>query len=305
MSQIKIITTLILMFSILVSCSSDNEVNIENQLTINVDGIDYESINEKIYGNENCDVLFLTASYDDKEIDFTIEFEISKEGQIRSFSYREFNPEQSSSFFQMYLLPNFNPTSAFNISDFYYNEVEGQVKFNFNGTVYYEHDNSIERDLSGEISINSLKSVECSVAKTGLYYNSEEISLYSYYNNLIEDSNGNQTHRFFSNNGFAVYLYASSNLWDYPLGEIVFNENDVTDKVEFKQFIEPIKADQTQNFDLQQWKNFDTSGEIIIEDKYTENDQQVIKGKLNLLIKDNGNEVYILNNIEFITFNLI
>ncbi len=299
-------TLIIIPFICFFSCINDDKVIepvIANQLNINVDGTEYESINEKIGGNENCDILFINASYYDKnKIDFTIKFDISKEGKLIKVWYEEYKlPLISSQVKKIFLTPNFNPTSTFDVSNFNYDPSTGQVKFNFNGTLYFESDNNAVRNVSGEIEIKSLKSIDCNIAKTGLNYYSNDLNLFSFHNMRIKYINQTQLHRFFSNNGYNIDIYLMGDLWLYPLGEIIFNENDFTNKVEFNKAVGPIIADQIQLISGQQWKNFETSGKIIIGTKYFEKNQKVISGKLNLLIKDNGNIVYKLNGIEFKT----
>ena len=302
----KYLKLLILPLALLLSCHNNDEVIepvIENQMKITIDGSEYESINESIEGNENCDRIFIQASYYDKnKIDFTIKFEISKEGNLLKVWYEEYIlPLNTSQVKKIFLTPNFNPISTFSISNFIYNPTTGEVKFNFEGTVFYENDTAVTKKISGEIKVESLESVACSVAKTGLSYNSEELSLFSFYNDKIQYENQNQLHRFFSNNGYSVYLHLTKDLWDYPLGEIEFTEDDLVDRVDFFKAIGSIKADQIQSINNQQWKTYKTSGKIIIENKYTEGAEKVIKGKFILTIKDEGKLVYVLNGVEFKT----
>lgn len=292
----------------LVSCEKQEfeaEQVIENKANIAIDGFEYKSINEFIGGNENCEDLYLSASYYDKDkIDFTLKINVSRNGNLLGVRYEEYIlPSNTPQLKKIFLTPNFNPLSTFNISNFNYNSQNGEVEFNFFGIVFLESNNDIQRNISGTIKIKSLKSIECSVAKTGLYYNSENFNLYSFFNSSSKYFGLTQTHSFFSNNGFLVILKTHSDLWFYPIGEINFNENNLNDRVEFKEAIGPIIANQFSTINQQQWKEYETSGKIIIEEKYIEKNQKLIRGKINLFVKYNGVEVYNLNDVQFKTIS--
>jgi len=300
----------LLAFVLLVSCSEDETVKeeiIENQLNINIDGVEYKSTNAQIGGNENCDKLFINASYIDKnKIDFTIKFDISKDGKLLKVWYEEYVlPLTSIHLKSIFLTPNFRPLSTFNISNFSYNGATGYVEFNFNGKVFFEQNNNVERNISGTLKIKSLKTVNCTISKTGLMFESPQLSLFSFYNSRIQFLNLTQQHRFFSNNGYRIYINTSGDLWNYPLGEITFTENDIINNVEFKKAIGPIFADQIQNVNQQQWKDYQTSGKIVLLNKTIENNEKVISGKLFLTVKDNNQINYELNGIDFKTGSFV
>lgn len=289
----------------LLSCSRDDtahQLMIESKLEINIDGTDYTS-NEMVYGNENCQKVYVKANYfKEDEESFSIEFAISKDGNLLGVKYEE-RPISGSGIRKLFLTPNFNPLSTFNISNFIYNPTTGEVSFNFNGTVFYENDNEIVRNIYGKYKVHTLRNVDCTVPDTGIYYDGEDIKLFSYTHDISRYNNQAQEHRFFSNNGFAIYLHTAKDLSLYPSHEIIFNENDPIDRVDFKEVIGPIIADQLWNVDDLEWKNYETSGKIIIENTYIEKGQNMISGKLNLLVKDHGQVVYTLNDIEFKTLS--
>ena len=297
---------LVVIISFLCSCSKEeisNELIVKNELNIEVNGTQYKSINEKIGGNENCDKLFINASYFDKnKIDFTIKFEISKSGQLLKVWYEEYIlPNNSIQVKKIFLSPNFRPLSTFAITNFSYNNLSGEVKFNFAGIVFLENNINTSKNIEGNIKIESLKSVTCSISKTGLTFESPNLNLYSFYNSRIQFSNLTQQHQFFSNNGYKIYVNTISDLWNYELGEIVFSENANINNVEFAKAIGPIFADQIQNINQQQWTVYQTSGKIILLSKTIENNEKVITGKLNLKITENNVTIYELNGIDFKT----
>jgi hypothetical protein len=278
------------------SCDREELIVIENQFDINIDGTEYQSINENVYGNENCNTLYVNANYFFEDTRFSILFDVSKEGDLIKVWYKEYDKQINS-----FLLPNFDLLSTFTISDFYYDSITEEVKFNFEGTLYFEDNNTISRNISGKISIKELNTTDCRAVERSLYYDSDNFDLFVFAYKNTEFENQTQLHRFFLNNGFRIYLNLSDDLWFYPLGEINFDENSQTDKVEFAKYTGTLVADQIQRINEEDWKNFETSGQLIIEEKYTEKGDKMIRGKINLVVKDNGETLYTLNGIDFKT----
>lgn len=303
MKTLRIANLSILLSAALFYSCTDNEPTVNNLMDIAINGKTYQAINETVGGNENCDILYINASFTDKNtIDFTINFHVAENGELLQVIYGEYTaPLNVSQIKKMFLTPNFNPTSGFTISNFSYNENTGAVKFNFNGTVLNTDDNTITRKISGSIDIKALPSVKCSVAKTGLTYSAKELNLFCVFPPRTKYSDLTQLHRFFSNNGYSIGMHLSGDLWNYPVGEIEFNEDDVLDRVEFKQLIGPLKASYIKMIRDEEWKAYETSGKIIIEEKYIEENEKVIKGRLQLTIKDNGQLIYSLDDVEFRT----
>lgn len=302
--RFKIFSIVSILFSL--SCGTDDTVLnpvIESKMEINVDGIEYTSINEEVYGSENCQKLYVNANYYKKNvINLSVYFTLSKDGNLLGVRYEE-RPISGSGIIKIFLTPNFNPLSSFNISNFHYNPTTGEVSFNFNGTVFYENDNDVAKSISGKYKIHTLKNIECTVPDTGIYYDGEDIKLASYTHDITRYNNQAQEHRFFSNNGFAIYLHLTKDLSLYPSGEIIFNENDTIDSVAFKQIIGPIIANQMQNCKDHEWKEYETSGNIQIENTYIEKGEKMVSGTLNILVKDHEHVVYALNGIEFKTLS--
>ncbi|WP_291724944.1 hypothetical protein [Bernardetia sp.] len=296
---------LMLSFLFFTSCSKEEEkTTFKNKFEININGANYKSINEDIYGNENCDNIYVGASYanENGETLFHIRFQISKTGHLIEARYEEYATlSKNSNYINIFLTPNFNPLATFNISNFHYEPITEEVEFDFDGTVYYADDNSISRNISGSMQATSLKNIDCSVPNTGLEYFSSELNLFSFNNSASEYDNGLQLHRFFSNNGFRVYLSLSKDLWLQNSDEITFDENTSLDRVDFFETIGDLKADHFKHINEQDWKTYKTSGKIIIEEKYVEKGRNMVRGKLNILVKDNGKIIYNLNGIEFRT----
>lgn len=302
-STILKVIPFLLFFSCIDGRLPEEETEIENLLNITIDGEDYQLINES-FGSDLCDILHYNSYYYDKDkIRFRIDFEISKEGDLLKVWYDELKLplEKGGGNVDIYLAPNYNPTSTFNISNFIYNENTGEVKFDFEGTVFYEMDNDKKRSLSGDFEMKVKPFVDCRYSKTGLNYQSDQLRLKSFLNSFSKSANQNQTHRFYSNNGFKIYIQTSGDLWLYPIGELFFTEDDHLDKVEFKQLIAPNQANQIRWINEADWENYETSGSINILNKYIEEGKKVIHGTINLLAKKDGELIYDLHGVEFKT----
>ena len=305
MNKFKILT--IILFAFCVSCQSDDEhiteENIKNELLINVNGTDFKSINEKIGGNENCDVLYINASYFEKDkYNFTIKFEISKDGELLSAWYEEYRyPLISGTKKQFYLSPNFNPLKTFKISNFIYDETLNNLNFNFEGILFFEDDNQITKEVIGKIKIENYKSIECKITKHNLRYHKNNFKLFSNTHSMGKSSDGTQTRDFFTNNGFHLTMKLSQDIWAFTNDTITFDENQSLDRIIFKENIAPIKADQNKNINPEDWKNYKTSGRIIIKEKYKEKGMNMVRGYIDLIAKENDEIKYDLKGIEFRT----
>ena len=75
--------------------------------------------------------------------------------------------------------------------------------------------------------------------------------------------------------------------------------------MEFYKYIGPLWADQMQEIRNSDWRLFQTSGKIIIDNKYIENGDKVISGRINLIVQENGVIIYTLNGIKFKTRSLL
>lgn len=297
-----------LLFLLFIGCSTDDnnsQSTVVNSLKINVDGTTYTSTNENVVGNENCDNLYIsTYYYDANNILFRLYIDISKEGQLIKVEYTENTFPSTSSTMDYFRTTRFNPLATFSVDNFYYNSNTGEVTFNFAGTLFLENTSGESRFMEGEIKMTALPSLPCKAAKVGLKYDSEAISLFSINTTTYKYFNDNQSHEFVTNNGYYINILMSGDFWDYDLGEYNFDDNDVQDKVEFREALLPLVVGHSLPVSSQQWKTYQTSGTIIVLNKYTEHNQKVVSGKLNLEIRDNGQLIHTLNGIEFRTYSL-
>ena len=302
-SLLKLLVPVLFLFFL--GCSSDDSQNpFVNSLKINVDGTSYNVSDENVGGNENCDMIFInTQYYDENNILFGLNIDISKEGKLVKVEYRENNDLATSSTVNYFRTPYYNPLATFSVDNFYYNTSTGEVKFKFAGTLFLENISGESRLIEGEINLTTLQSLPCKTPILGLNFESETISLFSNNPTAYRNAIGVQKHEFFCNNGYFITILLSGDLWNYDLGEYNFSENDVLNKVEFKEALAPLMVGEF-NAGSQQWKTYQTSGKFIVQNKYVEHNQKVVSGKLNLEIRDNGQLIHTLNGIEFKTYSL-
>lgn len=298
----------LLIFSLFLSCEKDDNpivyTEIANSLDVSIDGTLYQVINENIGGNENCSKLFISTYYYEKDkIQFRLKFEIKKNGELCSVWYDEYDktlvsPQQ----LKIFLTPNFNPLSTFSIENFEYNPLDNNVKFDFSGTVFLENQNNITRELSGSIDIKSFHSVNCSVMNSEIDYFSEELKLNSYHSYRTKYANQTQLHRYFINNGHRIDINIEQDFWDFPIGtNFDFEETSVQNNVTFYKYIGDLIANQNPTLNPNEWKNYDTRGNFIIEDKIYENGYKKIIGKINMEVLDTDNIIYTISNLKFST----
>ncbi len=305
MNKIKFLSIIFLL--LFISCEYNNDTIekeiITNELIINVNGNDFKSYNEKIGGNENCNILNINTNYFEKDkYNFTIKFEISKEGELLEVKFEEYKyPLVSGVKKQVYLTPNFNPLQTFQISKFFYDENSRNINFDFEGTVFFEDDNSISKEVKGKIKIENFKTEPCAVTKHNLRYNKNNFKLFSNSSKIGKNSNGTQTRDFYTNNGYHLTMQLSQDIWNYTSDTLIFDENQPLDRVIFKELIGPLKADQIKKTTQTDWKNYKTTGKIIIQEKYKEKGMNMIKGSIDLIAKENGEIKYNLSGIEFRT----
>jgi hypothetical protein len=294
---------LLLAFISLLSCESDDSINVpevKNVMDITVDGVSYRGINESVGGNENCDVLFISSWFSIlNKLDGKISIDISKDGKLIGIVYNEFNFAPSAvQFQQTYWPPNGNPTATFEVSDFSYNPETGALQLSFAGTLFLESNNDTTRTIAGTIKIESFQTIECGASLTGLNYESDNFDLFSNTGFFRKFSDQTQWHRYVSNNGYRVEMLLSDDLWNYDLGEIPFDEEDALDRVNLKRLTGLVVANPSSTIP-EELKTFETSGIIVIENKYMDRNIKMISGKIFMTAKDNGQLVHTLNGITF------
>jgi hypothetical protein len=295
-----------------ISCTNDDEIIQEqieliNRSSITLNGVEYETINDINSGNENCDNLYVKASFYKKDdIDIRLEINLSKDGQLHSVNYGEYKlPIVGVTILKTFLTPNFYPLKTFSISNFNYNEDTGELSFSFNGTVYFEQDNNVMRTISGSIYNKNFRSIDCSIVKTGLEFKSLDFELHNFHSYRTKFANNTQQHRYFTNNGHIFDINVQDDFWNLPMGEIVFTQNSSQNNVRIMKQLGNVIANQGPNIAHHQWMNYNTQGKIYIENKEIINGTKKISGKIDLQMIENGNIVRTLNGIKFSTLSFL
>lgn len=289
------------------SCENNNPIELEvvNLLDVTVDGVTYKVFNEYVGGNENCNSLYISTYYYEKDkIQFRLKFDIKKNGELKSIWYEEYDLTSNVSLLKIFLTPNFNPLSTFNIDNFEYNSLNNNIKFDFSGIVFLENQTHISRELLGSVDIKSFKSISCSIANTEIEYFSEDINLNSYHNYITEYSDQTQLHRYFSNNGYMLDINIEQSFWNFPVGtSFGFEETSTQNKISIYQYVGSLVANQSPAYNPQEWKRYDTRGNFIIDEKTYENGYKKIVGKVNMEVIENNEIIYIISGLKFSTGN--
>lgn len=197
----------IFIVSIYSSCSKsdDDTVIVESSTaTININGNTGIVKENGISGNENCNDIFLelSANSTSQMKGYRLLFHLSKTGELNNISYREYN----NSNILLFLTPNFNPTSEWNISNYSYDPINELLEFDFIGNVFLEENISVKRNISGKVKVKKFKTNPCQIGIRNLHFNSNNFKLHSFATIITNfNFNTNQIHRFYSNNGYKVY----------------------------------------------------------------------------------------------------
>jgi hypothetical protein len=304
MKQLLVLVFVLMAIVVLpTGCRQENvEPETSLYLPLEVDGQKYEVLDIEAGGNENCESLYVGIHYfiKDSDISYPMKFVISTKGHLQSAQVHRWPHGVQR---KVFLTPRFHPTATFNISDFSFDVVTGMVKFRYAGTVFWRYDNEQSLTVSGNVEVELALDIPCGLGVRGLEYESDEIGLFSLGLAHSRYSTGRQTHQFFTPDGYRIDLWTIGDLWNYPLGEeMEFVPNDYTkDWVEFYQMIGPLIANEHISVGDVQWKEYETSGTIVLENKYIENGDRMISGKMYLTIRDEGKQLYYLDGVSFRT----
>ncbi len=296
---IVIATTLIA----IMSCNSDQEVYnvpITKSSTVMMDGRSFQTINENIGGNENCNSIYVSTSFRvDNDIRFNLRFELLKNGQLKKMWYDEISlAPGSSNIAKIFLTPNFNPTSTFSIDNFVYDAANNSVSFDFAGTVFLENNVETVKEISGRIENNDLTKTDCNAVNYSIASTNDAFQFHTINYLATKYSSGEQQHRYFSNNGFMMEIKVEDDLWNFENGTYTFEEN-ATNKVAISQYIGPLMADQIQIISPENWQLYTTRGTFTIDEKVNMDGNKIISGKMNLEVLQNDEVLYTIPDIEY------
>jgi hypothetical protein len=143
---------------VFVSCGDPSEEQIVNQLMeISVHNNTFTITNKEFSGNENCDIIFVSASMLSEVKKFRIEFELTKEGYIKDILLVDYSDNN-----RHYQSADFKPSETFFIENYTYDAIKKSLYFEFSGVLYDISSQSNTLPINGKIQFKNLSSVDCS-----------------------------------------------------------------------------------------------------------------------------------------------
>jgi hypothetical protein len=304
----KISRSIILLAMVLLSFASCNssddaeEIVVANLAKVTIDGTSYQSINERVVGNENCNSVYVGALYyDENNIRFYLRFEFLKNGELKRVWYEEsLLPSSILDSGQIFLTPNFNAVSTFAIENFVYREFDNYISFDFEGKVFLENDENKVREISGTIESKSLIQVYCATTEYSMVLNDASFKFNSlYYSGTKFPDTSEQIHRYISNNGWIAEMKIEEDFWNLGSDEFTFDENS-DNRVEMSHYIGPILANQIPLVNPDQWQIYQTRGSFKIEGRTViDNLYKEVYGTISMEVLLNDVVVYKVQGMKF------
>ncbi len=300
---------LVLFFIILQSCrNDDSEIanDISRDMRVTVNGEHFETFDKKngelISGNTNCNSIFIYTTVSNNSKKYRINFQLLKNGELVRLQCWEV---QISGVYKLFMTPDFNPKSSFQISDFHYNEATNDIKFGFAGTLYLENEPQSQntKKITGSIDIKSFEKVDCSLPfYQNITYDSNDFD----FNTIHSNRNKNevtlvQYHNFYSNNGYKLTLDAHNDLWSFSTGTYNFNETSNTDRIRLEKYIGDVVATQMQTINANDWESLETVGYFTIDTKEIINSSKKIIGKITMSVYKENQKIFEINNMQYTT----
>lgn len=300
---------LLLVFGLFISCSNSNEDVINPEVTqtlsVYIGNEKFNIASDKIFINENCDLIFITIYYNTlSDLGFRIDFELYKSGVINKINLVDYRNSSNT-----YSTADFNANETFQISNFIYDSTTNYLHFDFEGDLiainnnYSTIDNSSERKfLKGQIDSNKIIETNCTEYFSDLNFNATNLTFHSNlkYSSQSQNAVTNPfTYYFYSDNGFKIVFKNSAKQFDLPINQYDFDENTIENRVDFEKYIGNIRATQVLFIRPIDWKNYQTSGNYKILEHTIVNGKNATKGELNLNVYDNGNLLYEIKDAPF------
>lgn len=276
--------------------SEEPSFEVTNEIVMNIDGKQYKIYNEEVNGNINCNHIFVSSNYKKDNSEFSFNILLNKKGAILDSEFWDKN----TNVYQHYLTPNFNSASTFIITNFVYNEAKNEVSFSFQATLFMEEQITKTKIISGNILVKTLKTTPCQIANLLTNYDSNNFKFNTTnYLRFSNNQNTNQTHRFFSNNGYYLDFVLENDPWYLPIGTYHFFDFSNTNLVSLSKYVGLLKADQLKLFIESDWEKYDTEGNFVIQNKFTENGFKQISGMINMQVKKDNVVIYDIQNMKF------
>jgi hypothetical protein len=299
-----------LLVSLLIGCKKDENLSFTKLLALTVDNQSYTLVNEVVFSNENCESLFVSASFTNAEKrKFRINFHVKKTGALTQASIDVY-PEISG-VIEVLATPTFNPRSIFSISNFKYDATSKYLYFDFEGEVMKENlrqdrlDVPQERKfMKGKVEIKDVKTSDCSIdAFSKLNFSTDDLQFLTYLTYANIQTNPIVPNRFkssiYADNGFKISFVNNDNFGDLPLGTYTFDENTVENVIKFEKYIGIPYYSQTGRIREQDWKVYQTAGNYTIKEQLKVGITKVTKGLLNVKVSDSDTLQYQLIDIPY------
>lgn len=292
------------------SCRNDdpeipNDISRKMQVTINGEYFEVFGNEDStlIFGNTNCNVISIFTFISNNSKKYKVNFLLLKSGELVRVQCSDI--PLTTGVQKLFMTPDFNPKSSFQISNFHYNETTNDVKFSFSGTLYLEEELNSKntKTITGNVDVKSLKNTDCSLPfYQDITYNSDGFNFNTISNARIKNEvTLVQNHHFYSNNGYKLTLNTQGDLWNLPTGVYHFNETSNSDHINLEKYIGDIVATQTQTFNAKDWESLKTTGYFTIDTKEIINSSKKISGKITMSVYQENQQIFEINNMQYTT----
>ncbi len=251
--------------------------------------------------NKNCNNLFLHVNYRNQDNErFSIYFYLKDYGSIDKVTYLGEEGIFESTYF--------DPYKHFTINNFKFDDKTGSLYFEFEGNLYINTlANREPFFLKGKIDIPSLKDIECRNYTTNSLklVNENTRLLYNRGGSIIENPQTPQKkfrHEFYTDNGFRFTLNSEKNIYELPHGVYPFNEADITNNVNLREFIG--KPDVTPSFYYKDWIEYKTVGSYTITGQHKTDEYDTTTGYIDIKAFDNNELKYHFEKVYFEAINI-
>jgi len=290
------------------SCSNTENVEVTPNKLIEIT-IGSESFilneQEQIGCNENCNSLFITGKYNtpDNTLGFRITFRLTKKGAIENIilnNYRESGKQYGSA--------DFNPLAIFSIKNFSYNPSTNYLHFEFEGDLVEVESNLILIDvlkprkfIKGQVTIKDVLKTNCNNSPNNINFDTTNLKFATINSLGTNDSSATNPFVFscFSDNGYKISFKSAVDLWNLPIGQYNFNQNDIQNRIDLEKYIGSIRATQVLWIRPIDWQVYQTSGNYIVQEHVLINGQKITKGIFNINVYENSNLIHTINNTKF------
>lgn len=312
---------LLLSVALFVSCNPENEpedtpeeVVVEDLLEFSLDGVFYRTVNNAVgltslttdySGNVDYTVYIGNAA----QKVYTFEYGFTSGGALQFFKLneREYLPN-GQMIVEEFKTPAYKPLHSFQIIKFIHFQNTNKVQIEFTGTLTSTTHPEVTKQITGKIITDVMVMPNYGRDYCYIKQNSGTLDLQSmYYNKWSRGGGTDFEYNYFTGNGYNVTIHLNQKLSSFQ--NITFDETSTINNVIFRKAVAPyqlngsMQIDEYDN-DLQQWQQYNTSGNIVITDVYYGSNPGTalhVKGVIYLTIKDSNNNIIDVQQLEFVT----